>query len=71
MFVPELGQTNNTIQKRIALSDLVFSNSFTKKYELSIEKNLNNMSKSPLHFIKMLFFPEKKANTVGGMLFTV
>lgn len=71
MFVPELGQTNNAIQKRIPLNDLVFNNSFAKEHELKIEKNLNKITKSPLHFIKALFFPAKKATTVGGMLFSI
>ena len=69
MFIPELGQTNNIIQKHISLNDLVFNNSFAKEYELKIEESLEKIRTRPLYFIRALLFPAKKACTVGGMLF--
>jgi len=69
MFVPELGQGNSRIHKHLSLHDLVFENSFAKQYELKIERQLQKIKSSPLHFLKSLFFSEKKPRTVGGMLF--
>jgi len=69
MFVPELGQGNSRIRKHLSLNDLVFDNPIAKQYELKIERQFQEMKSNPLHFLKSLFFSEKKASTVGGMLF--
>ena len=71
MFVPEMGQTDNKIRKHISLNDLVFNNSFAKEYELKIERKLEKMRSNPFNFIKSLFLPNKKAASVGGMLFSM
>jgi hypothetical protein len=69
MFVPDLGQINSRIHKHISFNDIVFNNAFAKHYELTIEQRIQKMKSNPFHFIKSLFFSEKKAETVGGMLF--
>lgn len=69
MFVPELGQISSSIHKHISLNDLVFNNTFAKQYELTIELRVQKIRSNPLHFIRELLFPEKKAETIGGMLF--
>ena len=69
MFVPELGQGNSRIRKHLSLNDLVFDNPIAKQYELKIERQFQEMKSNPLHFLKSLFVSEKKASTVGGMLF--
>ena len=69
MFVPEMGQYNNNVHKHISLNDLVFNNVFAKQYELKIEHRIEKQKSNPLYFLKWLFFPEKKPNTVAGLLF--
>jgi hypothetical protein len=69
MFVPELGQINSRIHKQISLNDLVFNNTHAKHYELGLERRLQKLSISPFPILKSLFFPGKKAETVGGLLF--
>lgn len=71
MFVPELGQANSNIHKHISLNDLVFYNVFAKQYELMIEQHLQKIRTNPFYFLKEFLFPEKKACTIGGMLFAV
>lgn len=70
MFVPELGQTNNNIQKHISFHELVFDNSFARQYELELERRLQKLKINPFNFLKYLLFPARKASTVGGMLFS-
>ena len=69
MFVPELGQLNNRIRKHVALDELIFDNYFAKQFELTIEQQLERVKSNPYYFLKELFFPTRKAATVGGMLF--
>ncbi len=69
MFVPELGQPNNRIHKHVSLHDLVFDNPFAKKFELRLEQSLEQKRTSLFFFLKDLFFPPRKPNTVGGLLF--
>ena len=69
MFIPELGQIDNRIHRKIALNDLVFDNIYAKRHELEIEKKLNNFTLNPFHLLKKLFFATQKPNTIGGMLF--
>ena len=71
MFVPELGQANNSIRKKISLNDLVFNNPFAKQYELKIEQHLQNIRTNPFYFLKALLFPKRKPCTIDGMLFAV
>jgi len=65
MFVPELGQLNNTIYKNIPLNDLVFRNPFEKNYEQNREKQLTGF----LSFLKSLFNTSYRPATIGGLLF--
>ena len=69
MFVPELGQHSNRIHKQVSLHDLVFENPFAKNFELSNEFSLERKRTNIFLFLKELFFPRKKPNTVGGLLF--
>lgn len=71
MFVPELGQIDNRIHKQLSLNELVFDNPYAKAHELKIEQRLQKLKFNPFHLIKSLFFPESRANTVGGMLFSI
>lgn len=70
MFVPEMGQHNNRIHKRISLNDLVFNNVYAKEYELKIEQGLDKIRMNPFRFIRSLLFPARKSGNVIGMLLT-
>lgn len=70
MFVPELGQMNNTIYKHLSIHDFVFNNAIAQEYELSIEKSLSKLRTNPLLLLRSLLFPTRKMRSVGGMLFT-
>lgn len=69
MFVPELGQIDSRIHKHISLNDLMFNNSFAKQYELKTEARIQKTKSNPFLFLIILLIPEKKAGTVGGLLF--
>lgn len=71
MFVPEMGQNNNKIHKHISLNDLVFNNIFAKEYELRLERKLEKMRNNPFNFIKSIFFQNKQALSIGGLLFSM
>ena len=69
MFVPELGQHSNKIHKQVSLHELVFENPFAKRFELNKEYLFEKRRSNFLFFLKDLFFPMRRPNTVGGLLF--
>ncbi|MFQ5659157.1 MAG: hypothetical protein ACE5GZ_01945 [Gammaproteobacteria bacterium] len=68
MFVPELGQPDGTIYKNIVLEQLIFNNSFEKKYEMQREEGLDRFSLTGI--LKSLILPSRQAHTVCGLLLT-
>ena len=69
MFVPELGQADNVIYKNISLAELFFKYNFEKVMETKREEYQSHFHL--LDFLKMLFLPSNKPQTVGGLLFTI
>ena len=67
MFVPELGQTDNNIHKNIAFDDLIFKNTFARKYE---EDNQSRLGQSgTISLLHKFLGKPYKPQTIGGMLF--
>lgn len=69
IFVPELGQPDKNIYRNLYLDDLVFKNSFDKKFEADLENGMRKPSVSAL-FVCLLI-ARRKPQTVGGLLFSV
>lgn len=69
MFVPDLGQPDNRIYKKLALDALLFENPFDRQLELQLANRTRKFSITG--FLHALIFPGQKPRTVGGLLFTV
>ena len=65
MFVPELGQPDNTVYKQLTIHELIFRNPLYKRHELASEQAQRfNLVK----LIKSLLLPNDKPVTVAGLL---
>lgn len=66
LFVPDLGQADNLIHRRIGLSELVFRNRFEYEYELELQSG----PRFPIvRFLMSFIFPTEQIHTTAGMLF--
>jgi hypothetical protein len=66
MFVPELGQPDRRIHRRVALHELVFADPRAKAWELRREARRS----TSLDWFKGLLGGREEPRSVGGMLFT-
>lgn len=67
LFVPELGQPDNTIYKNVAFEDFIFKSKYAEEYEREYQLRLDRIYAAGL--MQKILRKKYKPQTIGGMLF--